>query len=48
MRHLLLLRSVLRAHPVRELATEDNSVNVEMDPEDEWHARQQIEEDGMR
>lgn len=41
-------RSVLRAHPVLELATEDGSVSVEMDPEDEWRVRQQIEEDGMR
>lgn len=41
-------RSVLRAHPVQELATEDNSINVEMDPEDEWRVRQQIEDDGMR
>lgn len=43
-----LLPSVLRAHPVLELATEDGSVSVEMDPEDEWRVRQIIEEDGMR
>lgn len=40
--------SVLRAHPVREVVTEDNAINVEMDPEDEWTVRQQIEEAGMR
>jgi len=30
------------------MATEDNAINVEMDPEDEWTVRQQIEEAGMR
>ena len=40
--------SVLRAYPVREMATEDDSINVEMDPEDEWRVRQQIDEAGMR
>lgn len=40
--------SVLHAHPVRELATEDDSINVEMDPEDEWRMRQQVADSGMR
>lgn len=43
-----LLLSVLRAHPVLELATENGSVSVEMNPEDEWRVRQIIEEDCMR
>ncbi|EFN51862.1 hypothetical protein CHLNCDRAFT_139765 [Chlorella variabilis] len=34
----------LHAHlcKLRELATEDDSINVEMDPEDEWRMRQQV------
>ncbi|KAL4433628.1 hypothetical protein ABPG75_000069 [Micractinium tetrahymenae] len=40
--------SVLEAHPVREVGTEDNSVNVEMDPEDEWAVRQRIDAAGLR
>jgi hypothetical protein len=33
---------------VRELATEDDSINVEQDPEDQWRVRQAIEGAGMR
>lgn len=40
--------SVLRAYPVQEVSTEDNSINVEMDPEDEWRVRQQIDAEGLR
>lgn len=40
--------SVLHAHPVRELATEDDSINVEMDPEDEFCVRQRIDAAGLR
>eukprot|EP00887_Chlorella_sp_A99_P005114 scaffold25.g5114.t1 len=40
--------SVLRALPVRELATEDDSVNVEMDPEDEFRARDSVSSSGLR
>lgn len=42
------LCSVLRAHPVRELAAEDGRTDVEMDSEDEWHVRQQIQAAGLR
>ncbi|KAL4450629.1 hypothetical protein ABPG77_000985 [Micractinium sp. CCAP 211/92] len=40
--------SVLEAHPVQESSTEDDSVNVEMDPADEWAVRQQIHAAGLR
>lgn len=37
------LPQVSRAFPVRELCTEDDSVNVEMDSEDEFRVRQEVE-----
>ncbi len=40
---------VMRAFPVRELATDDDSINVEMDPENEFTVREEIENKfGMR
>jgi hypothetical protein len=47
---LVFLRScsVLRAYPVRALPTEDDGINVETDPEDEWRARQRAATDGLR
>lgn len=37
------------AYPVRELRTEDDALNVEMDPEDEHRIREAIaEEPGMQ
>ena len=38
---------VEEAFPVRELCTEDNTINVEMDPESEVQVREQIKEKGM-
>ncbi len=35
---------VLRAVPVREIAIEDGSINVEMDPEDQFKAVQSLEQ----
>ncbi|KAK9809210.1 hypothetical protein WJX72_011487 [[Myrmecia] bisecta] len=35
---------VHRAFPVRELQTEDDSINVEMDPEDEFAVREEIQQ----
>eukprot|EP00216_Chloropicon_sp_CCMP2111_P006702 CAMPEP_0198237362 /NCGR_PEP_ID=MMETSP1446-20131203/3216_1 /TAXON_ID=1461542 ORGANISM="Unidentified sp, Strain CCMP2111" /NCGR_SAMPLE_ID=MMETSP1446 /ASSEMBLY_ACC=CAM_ASM_001112 /LENGTH=661 /DNA_ID=CAMNT_0043919495 /DNA_START=268 /DNA_END=2250 /DNA_ORIENTATION=- len=35
------------AFPVKELGTEDNTINVEMDPESEVKVRDQIKKDGM-
>jgi hypothetical protein len=46
--NFLTRNSVLRACPVRELATEDGAVNVEMDPEDEWRVRQELAGRGLR
>ena len=38
---------VEEAFPVRELSTEDNTINVEMDPESEVQVREEIKEKGM-
>lgn len=42
---LFLVTRVLKAFPVRELMTEDDSINVEMDPEDEFRVRESITTD---
>jgi hypothetical protein len=34
---------VLRALPVHELSTEDDSINVEMDPENEFAVRDEMQ-----
>ncbi|KAK9818670.1 hypothetical protein WJX74_002471 [Apatococcus lobatus] len=39
---------VLKAYPVKELQTEDDRINVEMDPEDDFQVRQLIEKDNLR
>ena len=39
---------VLRAVPVREISIEDGSINVEMDPEDQFKAVQRLEQMNMR
>lgn len=39
---------VLRAVPVREIPTEDGSINVEMDPEDQFKAVQRLEQMNMQ
>ena len=41
-------RRVLRAVPVREIAIEDGSINVEMDPEDQFKAVQSLEQMNMQ
>ena len=38
---------VLRALPVQEIPMEDGSINVEMDPEDQFRAVQRIAEDKL-
>ena len=39
---------VLKAYPVKELQTEDDRINVEMDPEDDFKIRQLIDSDNLR
>lgn len=39
---------VMHALPVKELPTENNNINVEMDPEDEHRAREMIAKLNMR
>ena len=39
---------VLRAVPVREISIEDGSINVEMDPEDQFKAVQRLEQMNMQ
>ncbi len=39
---------VLRAVPVQEISIEDGSINVEMDPEDQFHAVQSLERMNMQ
>jgi len=38
----------MRAFPVRELATEDDAVNVEMDPEDQVAKMEEVSKAGLR
>lgn len=42
------LITVIKAIPVKELSTEDDSVNVEMDPEAEFAARQEVAAEGLK
>ena len=41
-------RRVLRAVPVQEISIEDGSINVEMDPEDQFQAVQSLERMSMQ
>ena len=41
-------RRVLRAVPVQEISIEDGSINVEMDPEDQFQAVQSLERMNMQ
>ena len=39
---------VTRALPVQEIAIEDGSINVEMDPEDQFRAVQSLTAEGLK
>ncbi len=39
---------ILKAYPGVELQTEDDRINVEMDPEDDFRVRQQMQQENMR